>query len=237
MCAWAVAGAAVVTAGAGLYKTIKSSHDEKKAEQAEARLQKPYYNIQDEYYKNQQLAGGLATQGYTTSAKNYLTEESERGLGSGIDAIEATGGSANDISKLYGVYQNSIRNNAAGDAQQQIENIKTLMSANKDIAGQKTTKWSLDQDRQYQTQLKQYRQQEAINNQNKWNGISETAGAIGAAGTAFSNSSLLNPGGGSPTPQNPQSTTPVQVQQESATPISPTIQTSSWDKFFGQNYQ
>lgn len=235
--AWAVAGAAVVTAGAGIYKTIKSSHDGKKAREAESRLQKPYYNIQDEYYKNQQLSQGLATQGYTTAAKNYLTEKSQSGLGSGIDAIEATGGSANDIAKLYGVYQDSMRNNAAGDAQQQIENIKSLMSANKDIAGQKTTKWSLDEDRQYQTQLKQYRQQEAINNQNKWNGISETAGAIGAAGTAFSNSGLLTNGGRTTTPQNPQSTAPVEVSQEAATPVSQTMQASSWDKFFGQNYQ
>ena len=140
---WISAGAAVVTAGVGVYKTIKSSSDQKKARREQERLAKPFYDVQSEYYKNQQLAQGLAGQGYTTSAKNYLTEESQRGLGTGISAIEATGGNANDISKLYGVYQNSLRNTAAGDAQQQIDNIKNLMSVNKEIAGQKTTKWSL----------------------------------------------------------------------------------------------
>lgn len=223
--AWATAVVAGGSALIGLYESEKAGSDKKKAKAEQDRLAKPFYKIQDEYYNNQNLSTELAGQGYTSSAKDFLTEESRRGLGTGIDAIEATGGSANDISKLYGVYQQSLRNTAAGDAQQQIENIKTLMSANKDIAGQKTTKWSLDQDRTYQTKLKELKERQAIDDHNKWEGIQTAVGSLGAAATAVSNSGLI---GKDKAATNPLTldTTPTGTVS-SAGQIQPTLQQNS----------
>lgn len=231
--AWAVAAVGLVGAGAGIYKTIQSSHDAKKAREQQERLNKPFYDVQDEYYKNQRLGEGLATSGYTSAAKNYLSERAGAGLGSGISAIENTGGSANDISKLYSTYQDSLRTNAASDSQLQIENIKNLMSINKDIAGQKTTKWSLDKDRDYQSKLKEAKMTQQIADQNKWAGISETIGSIGSTVAGLSNANLIpkdqNPG---PAARDSIATTPVATETSMAEP--PGIRQSSWSQFFGQ---
>jgi len=120
------------------------------------------------------------------------------------------------------------------------------MSVNKDIAGQKTTKWSLDQDQPYKNNLAELKMTQQIADQNKWNGISETVGAIGSAGTAFSNANLIPKGGGGSGSGTPGLMTdrttdslavaPVETQTAQQQ-IQPQLQESSWNKFFGQNYQ
>jgi len=173
------------------YKAYKNARDKKKAQEAAARMQQPAYKIQDEYIQNKNLATQTAAQGYTSAAKDFLTTEAQRGLGSSFTALGSGGGSTNDFSKVYGAYLRSINETAARDSQMQIENIQRLMDVNREIAGQKTMKWSLNEDRPFQTKRKELRQEAAIADANMWDGINGAVGSLSALGTAMSNANKI----------------------------------------------
>lgn len=185
------AAAAIVGAGLGIYKAIKSGKEKRQAKAASARLQQPIYQVQNEYLQNKNLALANAGQGYTSGAKDYLTSEAERGLGTGISAISSSGGSANDYAKLYSGFLRSVDSTAANDSQLQLGNIQRLMDANKEVAGQRTIGWSLNQDRPYQTKRKEYRQDQQIADANMWEGLTSTAGALSAYGTSRLNANMI----------------------------------------------
>lgn len=233
------AAAAIVGAGIGVYKIIKGASDKKKARREAERMRQPQFGVQDEYYQNKNLATVQAGQGYTSDAKNYLTTETQRGLGTSIDAITQNGGNPNDISKLYGVYQRSLQNTAAADSQQQLENINRLMQVNKDIAGQKTMRWSLNEDRTYQNKIKELKMTQQIADQNMWSGASEAVGSLGALGTSFSNSNMIPKNqGGVPAQRSAVNYAPAALetaqqpmQQTMQQRTSPTVNTGdSWEQ-------
>lgn len=232
------AAAAIVGAGLGIYKAVKGASDKKKAAQAAARLRQPQFAVQDEYIQNKNIAEQQAGQGYTSAAKDYLTTESQRGLGTSINAITDNGGNPNDISKLYGVYQRSLSNTAAADSQQQIENIQRLMQVNKDIAGQKTMKWSLNEDRTYQNKLKEYKQTQMIADQNMWNGASEAVGSLGALGTSLSNSNLIPKNqGGAPVQRDFNIASAPAAIQTAQQPVQQTMQQRSSPSVDANNWE
>lgn len=222
--------AAIAAAGLGAYKAIKSASDKKKAKAASARLQQPIYQVQNEYLQNKNLALANAGQGYTSGAKDYLTSEAERGFGTGISAISSSGGSANDYAKLYSGFLRSVDSTAANDSQLQLGNIQRLMDANKEVAGQRTIGWSLNQDRPYQTKRKEYRQDQQIADANMWEGINTGIGAISAYGTSRLNAKMI------PT-NNPNNVSDMQggggfIRQPAQTvnsqqPINPVLQMRS----------
>lgn len=197
----------------------------KKAEEERSRLKQPFYKIQDEYFQNRDIAGNLAGQGLTDSAKNYLTTESQRGFGSAVGATQQAGGvGGNDAGKLLDVYLKSIDKTAAEDAQMKIGNIQNFMNVNKELAGQKTMKWTLDEYQPYQRKLKEITERINAAKQNKNNALNTAIGSLGAGGTALSNSSLMsdlfsNGNGADALPRvdqaNPSLITPESVRQPS----------------------
>ncbi len=187
----AVTIGALVGVGLSAYKAYKSAKQKKQAAEMEARLRQPAYKVQNEYLENKNLALQNAGQGYTSAAKDYLTTEAERGLSTGIGAISSSGGSPNDIAKLYSGYLRSIDQTAAQDSQIQLGNIQRLMDANKEIAGQKTIGWSLNEDRPYQTRRKELRQDQQIADSNMWEGLEGVVGGISAYGTARQNANMI----------------------------------------------
>lgn len=188
--AFAIAGAAIglVEGGVKLYSAL---HNEKKDKAALANLKQPFYNVQNEFYQNKNIAAQQAQTGLTSTAKNYLTNENEKGLGAGVQAILSSGGSGADISKLLSTYTNSTFNAAAQDSEAQQKNIQYFMDINKELAGQKITQWSLNEYQPYENKLKQLTENIATDKANANNAFDTAMGSFSAAGTALSNKGLL----------------------------------------------
>lgn len=189
---WIAAGTAVVGAGVGIYKSAHAASQAKKDAAAAAALKDPFYKVQNEYLQNQQLAAEQAQQGLPTDTKNYLTTEGERGLGTSLSAVNAGGGSPNDISRVFSDYQRSIAATGSEDAQAHIQNIQYYMNANKDVAGQKTTQWAVNEKQPYESKLKEITERRAADAKNVNDGVNTAFGSLAGGVTGTQNAKLLS---------------------------------------------
>lgn len=176
----------------GGFELIKGLREEKKTKNELARLKRPLYSIQPEYYQNKNISEQMAGQGYTSAAKDYMTSEAGRGLGSTINALTQTGAGINDITKSLDVYNRNIRQIGAEDAEKQLANMQYFMNTNKDLAGQKTMQWTINEYQPYQAKLKELQERRAAAEQNVWGGLGLALGATSASNTANTNQDLLN---------------------------------------------
>lgn len=190
--AYVAAATAVVGIGAGVIKGIGAHNQGKKDAAAAANLKNPFYKIQDEYYQNRNIAAGQAGSGLPSDTKNYMTSEAQRGLGTSISAINSGGGNPNDIARLFGNYENSIASTGAADADAHVRNIQYYMAANKDLAGQKTTRWAVNEKQPYENKLKELTQRRAADAQNEQNGWNTAIGSLTGGVTGMQNAKLLN---------------------------------------------
>lgn len=186
-----VLASTVLSVGKGAYDFFKGRADEKKANEELARLKNPFYKIQDEYTQNRNIAGNMATSGLPDATKDYLTTESQRGLGTSINAITQNGGNPNDAGRLMDIYNSSINRVAAQDAQARIGNIQNFMNVNRELAGQKTIQWSLNEYAPFQRKLKELTQRKAAAQTNQNTGINTAIGAISSNETANQNADLM----------------------------------------------
>lgn len=157
-----------------------------------ARLSPAFYEVQDEYYGNVNQAAELAHGGFTAASKDFYSDMAGRGLGTSISAVLSAGGTPNDISRIFDSYNTSIRKIGAEDAERQIANIKYFQNTAKDLAGQKTTQWAINEYQPYQNKLKELTQRIAADKQNIWSGITSAIGSAEAGVTSMQNQSLLN---------------------------------------------
>lgn len=199
------AGVAVVGGVTSVVKGINASNAKAKNEAELAKLKPSFYKIQDEYVQNRNIAGNLAGQGLPSATQNYLTTEGQRGLGTSIAGLSQNGGNPNDVGRLNDVYNRSIDRTAAEDAQVRLGNINNFMNYNKELAGQKTMQWTLNELRPYERKLKQLTGNIAAEKVNQNNALNEGIGYASSFGTAISNDSLMRDlfknnqsGGGSP---------------------------------------
>ncbi len=241
---------AVLGAATGIGQFFDAQAEEKKAKRELAHLKPAFYKVQDEYLQNKNQAEELAGQGYTSAAKDYLTTETERGLGTAIGGISSSGGSPNDYSKLFDVYQNSINKTAAQDSEKQVENIQRLMAANKDYAGQKSMANVINEIQPYQNKLKELTQRAGAAKQNKAGGIDTLIGSISAFGTGQQNQQLVDaqvsafgrmnqpPATGGQQPQQPFSQQPITLSTlpGATVPGSPTPQANG-STYYDPNQQ
>lgn len=156
-----------------------------------SRLTPAFYKVQKEYDENRNQALGLAQSGITQTAKDYYTDTAGAGLGTGIDALRQLGGNPNDVARLMSSYNDSIRKVMAEDSEKQIGNIKYFQQVNKDLAGQKTMQWSINEYQPYQNKLKELTQRIAADKQNIWGGVQGAIGSAQAGVTALQNNDLL----------------------------------------------
>jgi hypothetical protein len=191
------------------------------------RLQPVFYKVQDEYYQNRNMAQNLAQGGMPQATKDYFTSESQRGLGAGIQGILSGGGDAENIAQLFDGYNRSINNAAAQDAQMRVDNVGRLMAANKDVAGQETMKWTLNDYQPYQAKLKQLTQNVANAETNMWGAASGVAQGLSSLGTSMSNQGDYNDlfrtgqsSGGLPAPNN-TAAMPITSAQQPNTSLQP----------------
>lgn len=181
----------VVLGGAEFFDSLSK---EKKAKAEEAKLKQPFLQVQDEYFQNRNAAAGLASTGTPSDQKNAADIERRRGLGTGISALVSSGASPNDISSLLSVYGNSVNSSAAADAQTRVDNIRYFMGVNKDLAGQKTNSFVVNELQPYERKLKELKEREATAEANKWTGVKTALGSASSFGTGQSNASLLKKG-------------------------------------------
>jgi hypothetical protein len=186
----AVAGL-IVTGGSAIYKGVKAGNAKKANEKLLANTKMPFYKIQDEYQQNRNIAANLAGGGLPDSTKNYLTTEAQRGFSAATSASNQLGGSPNDIGRLYEIYNRSIDKTAAQDAEIKINNIQNYMNVNKDLAGQKTMQWTLNELRPYERKVKQLTGNIAAEQQNVNNAVNEGASAVSSYAVGRANSNLM----------------------------------------------
>ena len=185
-------GSTVLNAIKGIGSLFGGKSEEEKAREELSRLKTPFYKIQDEYIQNRNIAGSMASSGLPDSTKNYYTTEAQRGLGSSLNAVMTAGGNPNDVNRLLDVYNNSINKVAAEDAQEKIKNIQNFMNVNREVAGQKTMQWSLNEYTPYQRKLKEITERIGAAKQNQNNAFNNIIGSVSAAGTALSNNDLMS---------------------------------------------
>lgn len=196
--------AAAIGAGVGIYKIAHGAHQRNLAKKERAKLNAPFYKIQDEYLQNQHLAGTMAEGGLPAATKDYYTDESQRGLSAGIEGILGSGGNPNDIQGLLQTYDNGIDKIASADAQTHLDNIKYYMGVNKDLAGQKTIQWAINKQQPYLSTLKELSaaksEGEAMMNSGIGDvanaGISYATGSYGGGGFGKSSTRGGTAGGG-----------------------------------------
>lgn len=155
------------------------------------RLTPAFYKVQDEYFRNERQAAGLAGQGLTAGAKDFYSDMAGAGMGASISASLQGNADPSVVSKIFDSYNNSIRKLATDDAEMQINNIKYYQQVGKDLAGQKNQQWAINEYQPYQNKLKELTQRISADKQNIWNGVQGIVGAGQAAVTATQNEKLL----------------------------------------------
>ncbi len=182
-----LAAAGLLTSGiTGIGKAIFGADQIADGREALNNAVRPEYNIQDEYYKNVSIGENQAQTGFNQASKDYYSTQSERGLQSGIDATLRGGGGVNAIAELYDRYNEGNRRVAAEDDQLRFTKINNLMQLNKDLAGQKTYKWAIDEYEPYKDLVRRANAGIASGTQNVFSGLGEVGSTLANAAIATS---------------------------------------------------
>lgn len=177
----------VASLGYSVYKDVKSEKQDKQAAAEGASLKRPFEKIQDEYYQNQNIAKEQATSGLPIDVKLGLQKQRDRGLSSSLDALKQGGGGPNDFGRLNSIYDDSLKNESAEDAQQHFANIQYLLGVNKDIAGQKTTQWGVNEYQPYESKLAEIQGRRTAAQTNEANAVNQGIGSITSITTSLKN--------------------------------------------------
>jgi len=190
----AIAAITAVSAGLsaaeGGFQLFDSLSKAKKDKEELARLKTPFYNIQNEYLQNRNIAENMAQGGLPQETKDYLTTESQRGLASTISAGLQSGADLNTLARYQDSYNRSIDATGAQDAETKLNNTKYFMSANADVAGQKTIQQIINEFQPYQNKLAELTGRRAADETSAYNGANSLIGSLSAFGTSMSNNDV-----------------------------------------------
>jgi len=192
--------AGLITSGlSGLAKTVLGADQIADGRETLRNAVRPAYEIQDEYYDNVGIANNMAQSGLPAATKDFYSTQAERGLTSSTDALLRSGGGMNAIADIYDRYNQSNMRLAAEDANMQARNIDRLIENNRNLAGQKTTKWSIDKYEPYKDKLRAGTQAVANGTNNVFNGLSGIASTLANASIAASQKQNADPLATAPT--------------------------------------
>lgn len=161
--------AAVVAALLGIGQMAYGAYQKKKASKMTGT--QPAYPISDMYGANVGLAEQQAQTGFSPATLNNITQTLQQNFAGGTNAILQSGGSTNDIAKLYGINAQQMKALGVEDEKLRIPKIANLMDARLNYAGQKLAQWKFDS-------LDRFKDKQAA------------AAALGAAGNQAINSGL-----------------------------------------------
>lgn len=210
---------AATAIGGGISKVLGGKSDyEKNKEQLDS-LADPFYKIQDEYFQNRNSAANEAQSGFSAETKDYYTTEAQRGLGSSLNAVSMGGGGVNDVSRILDTYNRGIRGTVAQDEQLRMQKMSEFYNRNKDLAGQKTIQWHLNEYQPNQNKMALYSGNMVNAKQNQTQGWNDILGGISAASSSFMNAQAgaASANGGAPfTPKLVDATTVSPFSREYA---------------------
>ena len=159
---------------------------------------RPKYEVSPLVQYNQQLAQRTAQQGFGQQATNYYTEQVNKGLGAGINAILQGGGDLNMINSLVGGATDAYKQWAMQDAMQKLQNQNTLYNNNLALAGEQRAAWDYNQNIPFMQKYYRAVQQTNSGEQN----IGQSFGTFASAGAgsgSSGNSGGRSEGGGNGT--------------------------------------
>lgn len=214
----AIASAAIGAVGAG-YKIYQGISQNSAANKLQRGLVRPMYSIQPQYYNNQSLAENQAQEGLSEDAKNYYGDQANAGLSAGISGILQGGGDVNNINSLYDKYNTGNRAIATQDSQLKNDNIRYLVDRNKDLAGQQTQQWAINQYEPYKDTATAISGLRGASGQNISGGISELGSVASIMGKA----------------NTPDTTTPTRAQSDLSTSSPITGGSPTQDSINGLN--
>lgn len=176
-----------IMAAAGAAKAIHGANQAKQGRRMAANNKRPTFDIQQEYFDNQSLAQNMAQRGLSEASMNFYTNNANRGLTTATDTALQLGGGINSVSQAFDQYNQSLAGIAAADAEMRNQNIRYLMEANNQIAGQKTQKWALDKYEPYKDTARTAAAMQKIGTENIFSGISQVGSSVAAMGSAGNN--------------------------------------------------
>lgn len=165
-------------AGLGLYQLYK-------AKQIAKNNIRPEYTPNQQIIQNSDIAASRATTGLNDASLALSTQQNERNLSQGLDAILRSGGGVNQISDLYANNSDTLLKLAALDNQLQGQNVNTFMNANAAKGAEFQSAWQINKYAPYAD-----RAQLASNLQA--NGFANLGKGIQTGGDTFSNYQLSN---------------------------------------------
>jgi len=184
-------GSAAATTALGIGQSVAGAINLRKDKKELANLARPFAKIQDEYFQNANIAAEQAMSGAPAATKDFIASERRQGLGTGIAALLESGVQPGDVGRLFETYNNSISADAARDAEARTRNIDYFIGVNKDLAGQKTQQFVINELAPYERKLKQLSDKVATDRANIWGGAGTAISGVSAAGTALTNADLL----------------------------------------------
>lgn len=190
--AWASVAVGAVSLGASVYKGIKAKNQDNAAAKEGAALKRPFEKVQDEYFQDRNIAAEQATGGLSVDEKNYAQEQRDRGLSSSLEALKETGGGPNDFARVNGIFSDSLKSQSALDSQEHLKNIDFFTGVNKDLAGQKTTQFGVNELQPYESKLKEIQDRRIAAQTNQNNAVDEGIGSLSALATGLNS---RNPSG------------------------------------------
>lgn len=185
-------------AGVGIAQLLHSNKDDNP---------RPFFDIQDEYFENRNIAARRASEGLTAGALDYYGDMAGRGLSGTSNAILQGGGNVNDITRAYDTYLQGIRSVAAKDSEIQNNNILTFLDKNEELAKQKVQQWAINKYEPFKDKAAAKAQERAAGIQNIFGGLQEGASILAAGETRNLYEDLLLPNRGMKTDES--TTTPT----------------------------
>lgn len=183
----------VGVAGLGLeaYKLLHASHQEKEDKKKQENMKRPFEQIPPEYYQSENLAEQQASTGFSGTQDFDFFKNLKEGFGGSVSGTINNTNDPNAINKLFQSYGESVGGYKAREGQQQQENVKALINEKKDLAGQKTTAWAVNELQPYEEKVKQINERLGADEQNKWNAAQGAVSVLSSTAVGLSNSQLL----------------------------------------------
>lgn len=181
-----------LTVGKGIYDAVSGASKYKKGKKELDAMSNEFYKVQDGYQKRENLAASLAENGMPAAQRDYYTTETQRGLGSALEASDNLGGNPNDVSSILDTYMRNIGATAAQDAAQHTANIGTFMKYQQDNDAQKSIADFYNRIKPNLDKRALISQQMGINKQKQEAGFNTIIGGLTGAVTGFQNQALID---------------------------------------------
>ena len=205
---------------------LRSSQQKSTAESEAKTLEanRPKYQIQKEFGQDVALTESELGQGMSAKAQRAYESATDRGLSSSLSAILKGGGDVNSIGSLYGESEKGRENLAILQDNLRLQQIQNVVSARQRMAGEKQTKWMVDEYGHWKDQAQAVAEARKAAEQGIQSGISSFGSILGGAAQQAHKEKRYDkyfklPNSGT----NTEQPLDVQSQQPQISPMNPQI--------------